>query len=139
MFFQPVIRRRIKAFARDKLILQAGYVVLAQQRAVRVFLAHGSKGRGGHKKTLHPMFGQNPPESASIRRPHWFAFVKYRCAASEEWSINNIGMSNHPTHIRSCPVHVTCLNAVNRAHAVIQCHGVTTVIPNDALGLACCT
>ena len=126
----------IKPLSSQEQRLEAGEVISLQQGPVRVFLLDGPKSGGRGEHDLDFMLGNDPPESARIRGADGFALINDGRAAIEQWRIHDIGMAHHPAHIRGGPVDITGFHVIDIFHGPVHGHGMTAVIPHDALGHA---
>src|SRR5690606_27893364 len=110
--------------------------IFACLSALRIFFADSPERSRGGKQSFHTILSTHAPERTGIWSAYRFTFVKNGGAAGDQRRINNVGVANHPAHIRGGPEHVTGLHIVHNFHAVTHGHGMATVITHNAFGLA---
>ena len=68
-----------------------------------IFAFDGAKGCWGGEKAAHVVFGNYPPEGASIRRADRLAFKYNRGVAVDQWRIADIANGQPPSQHRTRP------------------------------------
>ncbi|MNE12306.1 hypothetical protein D3C80_1050960 [compost metagenome] len=126
----------IELLTRQEQLAQRAEVVLADQLALRVFLADGTHGGGRTEQRVDLVLFHHPPVGRGVRRADRFAFVEHRGAAAHQRPIDDQRMADHPPHIGNAPPHVPGLHAVDMAHGIAQRHGIAAIFADDALGFA---
>ena len=114
--FGPFERVRIQTLTGQKKGFKIGQIIIFHQFGPGVFAFYGAKRRGGGEHDLDVVFGYHPPENTGIRGAHRFAFEQNGGATFEQRSIDDVGMTDHPAHIRSRPVNITGSHIVDGAH-----------------------
>ena len=107
-----------------------------EQLALGVFLLDRAERRGRREQHLDVVLADDPPERAGIGRAHRLSLVHDRSAAGQKRRVHDVGMAHDPAHVRSRPVHVAGLDAVDVLHAPAERHRVAAVVAHHALGLA---
>ena len=133
---EPVEGRRIQALAGQEQRLEATDVVLCHQLGVRILLLDGAKGGGRGEEALHPILADQSPEGAGIRGLHRLALVDHGGGAAQQRRIDDIGVADHPPHVRGGEEDLARRHVVDGLHGVGQRHGIAAGIAHHALGLA---
>ena len=132
----PRVGVRVQSLASLKQIAQRREVIATQVGPVGILLAdHSDRGRGGEQH-LDAVFGDDPPECARIGSAHRLTLVQHGRGTSEQRPVDDVGMADHPAHIGGRPEDIAGFDAIDVSHTPRQSHGVTTVIPDNAFGLA---
>ncbi len=126
----------IAAFAGQKQRLQAAEIIFCFVDAVGVFAFDGAEGSGRSKQDVDAVLINHPPKRARIRCADRFAFVQYGGAAVKQRRVDNVGMAHNPAYVRSSPVHVAGVYAVDVFHGPFQGHQVAAVVAHDPFGHA---
>ena len=114
---------------------EVGQVVGLQQLGVGVLALDGAKRRRRGEQDLDLVLGNDAPEGAGVGGPHRLAFVKDGGAAVEQRRVHDVGMADHPAHVRGRPVHVAGVHVVDVLHGPFERHQVPAVVAHGTLGL----
>ena len=85
------------------------------------------------------MLGDHTPELAGIRCTNRFTLENDRRIAVQQGRINDVGMTDNPTDIRSGPIHIARIDVVDILHTPLQRHHMTAIVADDAFRLTGCT
>ena len=133
---RPRIGVRVESLAGLEQVLQAGQVVAADMRALRILLADRPDRRRCGEQRLHAVFGANPPERTGIRCADGLSLVEHRRRPGQQRPVDDVGVPHHPPDVGGRPEHVTGVDVVDVPHAPQQRDRVAAVVADDALGLA---
>ena len=126
----------VQTLASHEQSVHAGHVVTCQFFEFGVYAANSSECCGGSEERANLVFVHDAPEGTSVRGPDGLTFIDHGGGTSQQGSVNDVGVANHPAHIRRCPHHFTGLDVVDVGHRPRECNGVTAVITHDALGVS---
>ena len=128
-----MVRVGIQALPGEKERAQAGGVVPAKKFAARIFLLDRAERRWRREQHLDVVLGDHAPEAAGVRRPYRLALVNHRRASVQQRRVHDVRMAHCPPEIGGGPEHFARLHAEHGLHRPFQRHGVTTVVPHNAL------
>ena len=126
---------RISPFAGKIKTLKMGHIVVLEIFTPWVFFFYCPKCRWRGEQHFDLVFGYHTPERARVGRSDRLAFVEHRRITIEERRVDNIRMTNDPTHIGRRPVHISRFDAIDVSHGPLQGDDMTGIVPDHTLGL----
>src|SRR6185369_6655548 len=120
LFLGPRERVRIATLTSEKHRAEVFQIVLSQVFTSMIFAFDGPKSSGRGEERAHIVLRDDAPERAGVRRADGFAFVKHGRVAVQQWSINDVRVTDGPTEIGSRPEHFAGLHAVDVLHAPLE-------------------
>jgi hypothetical protein len=128
---------RVEALPREEEIPQRTQVVARQVRPVGIFLADRPDRRRGGEERLDVMVRYHPPERARIGCADGLALIQHGGGSCQQRRIHDVGVPDHPAHIRGGPEYVDGADVVDVTHAPQQRHRVIAVVAHNALRFPC--
>ncbi|MNN81473.1 hypothetical protein D3C81_1983040 [compost metagenome] len=86
---QPFMGAGIEFFPSQEQLAQRAQVMLADQLALRVFLADGAHGGGGTEQRVDLVLLHYPPVGRGVRGANRLAFVEHRGATAHQRPIDD--------------------------------------------------